>query len=419
MATTKGCVLLERIYFRLKIAWRSHFHAAFIVLTVIITSGCSGILRVPAPVPESVHLETTVLGRNDLRIWGDEKPPGLLRENIETALEADYDGIMHQEHNYLAISGGGANGAYGAGLLVGWSKTGTRPQFTMVTGISTGALTAPFAFLGPAYDEELEEVYTTMDSSSIFHRRRLWSIIGGDSLVDSAPLARVINKYVTDELIAEIAVEFRRGRALFVGTTNLDAGRPVIWNIGRIADSGDPGAGDLIRSILRASASVPGMFPPVYIEVTAPDGTTYTEMHVDGGTSSQIFLYPSRADWSGIMELLDVKGRPDAYLIRNSRILPEYDPVSPRLGAIAGRSVDSLIRSQGIGDAYRIATQAKRDGIDAKITWIPLGAVHESSDEVFDPVYMRALFDYGYQRALTEDPWSDLDLDNTEGIKVQ
>ena len=392
---------------------------AVIVFSVLLTSACSGILRIPAPVPESMHLDTTVLGRNDLRIWGDEKPPPLMWERIEGSLEESYDGIMHREHNYLAISGGGANGAYGAGLLVGWSKTGTRPQFTMVTGISTGALTAPFAFLGSDYDEELEEVYTTMDSSSIFHRRKLWSIIGGDSLVDSAPLASVINKYVTDELITAIAVEFRRGRGLYVGTTNLDAGRPVIWNMGRIANSGDPGAGDLIRSILRASASIPGVFPPVYIEVVGPDGATYAEMHVDGGTSSQIFLYPSRVNWSSVMELLDVKGRPEAYLIRNSRILPEYEPVSPRLTAIAGRSVDSLIRSQGIGDAYRIATLAKRDGFDARITWIPLSAVHESSDEVFDPVYMRALFDYGYKRALTDDPWSDLDLENTEGIKVQ
>lgn len=410
---------MDYTYLRCKLTWRSHCRAAVIIFSLILTSACSGILRIPVAVPESVYLETTVLGRNDLRIWGDQKPPDILRKKAETELEADFGGIMHQEHNYLAISGGGANGAYGAGLLVGWSKTGTRPEFTMVTGISTGALTAPFAFLGSAYDEQLEEVYTTMDSSSIFHRRKLWSIIGGDSLVDSAPLARVINKYVTDELIAEIAVEFRRGRGLFVGTTNLDAGRPVIWNIGRIANIGGRGAGDLIRSILRASASIPGVFPPVYLEVAAPDGTTYTEMHVDGGTSSQIFLYPSRADWSSVMELLDVKGRPQAYLIRNSRILPEYEAVSPRLGAIAARSVDSLIRSQGIGDAYRIAAVTSRDGIDAKITWIPISAVHERSDEVFDPVYMRALFDYGYKRALTEDPWSDLDLDDTEGIKVQ
>jgi predicted acylesterase/phospholipase RssA len=397
-------------------AGRSCCRFAVICFVLLATSACSGILRTPGAVPGPVHLDTTVLGRNDLRMWGDEKPPALVRERIIESLEESYGGIMHQEHDYLAISGGGANGAYGAGLLVGWSKTGTRPQFTMVTGISTGALTAPFAFLGSAYDEQLEEVYTTMDSSSIFYRRKLWSIIGGDSFVDSAPLASVINKYVTDELIAAIAVEFRLGRALFVGTTNLDAGRPVIWNIGRIADSGDPGAGDLIRSVLRASASIPGVFPPVYIEVVAPDGKTYTEMHVDGGTSSQIFLYPSGANWGEMLALLDVQGTPDAYLLRNSHLLPEYEPVAPRLAAIASRSVDSLIRSQGIGDAYRIAALAKRDGIDAKITWIPITAVEESSDEIFDPVYMRALFDYGYKRALTGNVWTELDLESTDVV---
>ena len=410
---------MEIRYLKPTAAGVSRCRVSVIVFALLLTSACSGILRIPAPVPESVHLDTTVLGRNDLRIWGDERPPPLMRENIKESVDEDYRGITHVEHNYLAISGGGANGAYGAGLLTGWSKTGTRPQFTMVTGISTGALTAPFAYLGSDYDEELEEVYTTMDSSSIFHRRKLWSIIGGDSLVDSAPLANVINKYVTDELIAAIAVEFRLGRALFVGTTNLDAGRPVIWNIGRIADSGSPGAGDLIRSILRASASIPGVFPPVYIEVAAPDGTIYTEMHVDGGTSSQIFLYPSGADWSSMLTLLDVKGRPQAYLIRNSRILPEYAAVQPRLEAIASRSVGSLIRTQGIGDAYRIAALAKRDGIDAKITWIPLNAVHDNSNEVFDPVYMRALFDYGYKRALAGDVWSVLDIENTDAIEIQ
>tara|TARA_R110001592_G_scaffold363248_4_gene682241 strand:+ start:101173 stop:102327 length:1155 start_codon:yes stop_codon:yes gene_type:complete len=383
------------------------------------TSACSGIPRSPAAVPEQVYLDATVLGRSDLRIWGDERSPQLVGTQPKAALAKAYGGIMHRQHNYLAISGGGASGAYGAGLLVGWTKTGTRPQFTMVTGISTGALAAPFAYLGSAYDAQLEEVYTTMKSSRIFLRRSLWAILRGDSIADSAPLANVINKYVTDELIAEIAVEFRRGRGLYVGTTNLDAGRPVIWNIGRIANRGGPGAGDLIRNILRASASVPGAFPPVYIDVVAPDGTTYAEMHVDGGTSSQIFLYPSGMNWSSVMARLDVKGRPEAYLIRNSRILPEYQAVAATLPAIAGRSVDSLIRTQGIGDAYRIAAMAERDGIDAKITWIPISAVQEGSDEVFDPVYMRALFNYGYERALTGDPWSDLNLENTEGIKIQ
>jgi predicted acylesterase/phospholipase RssA len=289
----------------------------------------------------------------------------------------------------------------------------------MVTGISTGALTAPFAFLGSEYDQDLEEVYTTLDSSSIFLRRGLWSILRGDSLVDSAPLASIIEAYVTDELIAEIGRQSRRGRALFIGTTNLDAGRPVIWNIGRIANSGDPGAGDLIRDILRASASVPGVFPPVYIEVTAPDGRTYREMHVDGGTSSQIFLYPSRTNWGELTTLMEVKGRPQAYLIRNSRFVPNYEPVEPRLANIAGRSIESLIRTQGMGDTYRIAAIANRDGVDVKLTWIPTDAVQAPPEEVFDPAYMRKLFDYGYSRAISGDAWSALDLKRVEGIDVR
>jgi predicted acylesterase/phospholipase RssA len=302
--------------------------------------------------------------------------------------------------------------------VVGWSKKGDRPEFTMVTGISTGALTAPFAFLGPEYDNQLREVYTTLDTSHIFYRSSYWAMLRGDSVVDSAPLARVIDKFVTDELIAEIAGEYRRGRALFIGTTNLDAGRPVIWNIGRIANSGDPGAGKLIRSILRASASIPGVFSPVYIEVTGPDGRTYEEMHVDGGTSAQLFLYPSRANWAELLEVLDVRGPPTAYLMRNSRLFAEYDPVRARLPAIAARSVDSLIRTQGIGDTYRIAAVAKRDGILVEITWIPGDAVKDTSNEVFDPAYMSALFDYGYQRALDGKVWTDLDLSKTNAIKA-
>jgi predicted acylesterase/phospholipase RssA len=230
---------------------------------LVCTSACTSILR--NPVPEKFHLDTDVLGRKDLRFWGDAAPPSMklaLSQIAGGSLERRYGDIMHRQHHYLAISGGGANGAYGAGVLVGWSKKGDRPEFTMVTGISTGALTAPFAFLGPEYDNQLREVYTTLDTSHIFYRRSYWAMLRG---------------------------EYRRGRALFIGTTNLDASRPVIWNIGRIANSGDPGAGKLIRRILRASASIPGVFSPVYIEVTGPDGRTYEEMHVDGGTSAQLF----------------------------------------------------------------------------------------------------------------------------------
>lgn len=380
-----------------------------LAICLVLIGGCSSILR--NPVPEELHLQVSILGRQDLRVWGDQQEGHSAFDPFKPdTLEEHFEGIMHTEHHYLAISGGGADGAYGAGLLVGWSKKGTRPEFTMVTGVSTGALTAPFAFLGATYDQQLKALYTTLDSSSIFSRRNIFTVIRGDSLADSAPLARMLEKHITDKLIAAIAREYRRGRSLRIGTTNLDAGRSVVWNIGRIAASGHPDAPDLIRQILLASASIPGLFPPAYIRVQGPDGRTYQEMHVDGGTSSQMFLYPPSVDWAELLKLLDVRGTPTAYLIRNSRLQSDYQPVRARVPNIAARAIESLIRTQGIGDAYRIAAISNRDGVGVKMTWIPMTAVRNPGDEEFDPKYMSALFDYGFQRALSGSAWIDINI---------
>ncbi len=389
------------------------------VAALALTSACSAILR--NPVPEQYHLDTTVLDRSDLRFWGDRRDRvihPIFQHAEDGTLEQHFSGILRREHNYLAISGGGANGAYGAGVLRGWSESGTRPEFTLVTGISTGALTAPFAFLGSDYDRQLQTVYTTLDTSRIILRRSIFSIVRGDSLVDSTPLAEILRKHITEDMIAKIAAEYRRGRGLYVVTTNLDAGRPVIWNITRIAASGHPDAPALIRKVLLASASIPGVFPPVYMRVQAPDGTSYDEMHVDGGTSAQLFLYPSSADWRALLDILEVPGRPKAYLIRNSRFLPDYDPVRARLGAIAGRSIDSLIRTQGIGDTYRITALAKRDGVDVKLTWIPPTAVRDPGNEIFDPEYMSELFEYGYQRALAGEAWREVSINKVGALSA-
>lgn len=389
----------------------TRLNRSLLVAGLVLLGGCTAILR--NPVPEEAHLQTTVLGRDDLRFWGDQQQlqqhPAIEFDDT-AALEREFGGIMHTRHDYLAISGGGADGAYGAGLLVGWSEQGSRPEFAMVTGVSTGALTAPFAFLGEAYDEQLKMLYTTLDSSRIFFRRSIFSMIRGDSVADSTPLLEMLEKYVTDEMIAEIGREYRKGRALHIGTTNLDAGRQVIWNIGRIANTGHPQATDLIRQVLLASASIPGVFPPAYIKVQTLDGKTYDEMHVDGGTSAQMFLYPSHTNWAELIDKLDVQGTPTAYVIRNSRVATEYDPVVARLANIAGRSVSSLIRTQGIGDAYRIAVTTTRDGVALELTWIPMEAPSDPGSEVFDSEYMSALFDYGYQRALTGDAWRKVDI---------
>lgn len=380
-------------------------------LILLALAGCSGIVR--NPVPEEEYTQVTFLGRSDLRYWADTSMFEVSNYSIHDTPLDDfrdrYTGISDQEHSYLAISGGGAKGAYGAGVLVGWTETGTRPQFAIVTGVSTGALIAPFAFLGPEYDQQLKEVYTTLGTDKVIRIGNVFRSLANDALMDSSPLTETLENYITEEMIKKIAAEHRNGRRLLIGTTNLDAGRQVIWNIGLIAGSGHPDSADLIRDILRASASIPGTFPPVYFPVES-NGKIYDEMHVDGGVAAQMFLYPSSVNMNEVMEALNVKGSPHAYLIRNSRVHPEYRPTSPSLYKISKRTISTLTRTQGVGDAYQIYAIAQRDGLDVSLTWIPQGAVEDISKEIFDPSYMSALFEYGYQRALEGDVWSRIQL---------
>lgn len=273
----------------------------------------------------------------------------------------------------------------------------------MVTGISTGALTAPFAFLGPAYDAQLKEMYTTYSTKDLVIKRNILATLTGDSAVDTTPLKKMLAKYVNQQVMEAIAAEYKKGRRLWVGTTNLDAKRPVIWNIGLIASSGQPDALELIHNVILASASIPAAFPPVLIEVEA-DGKRYDELHVDGGTASQVFLYPAGLDWRIVAQKLEVKGTPKVYVIRNSILKPVWETVKPKIMPIAGYSIDSLIRTQGIGDMYLIYLDCKRDGIDYNLAYIPDDFSIKPKED-FDPVYMGKLYDLAYQLAKNGYPW--------------
>ena len=357
-------------------------------------------------VPPELISQVGIEGIPDARFWGDDWPKFSM-ERFETYTDVDfrkyYDGIYEKPHYYLAISGGGANGAFGAGLLAGWTASGTRPEFTMVTGISTGALTAPFAFLGPDYDDELKKVYTTTSTKDILKKRKLLSFLFGDSMTDTTPLKALIAKYVTIDMVSAIGREHQRGRRLFVGTVNLDAGRSVIWNIGAIAASDHPHKLELIHDILRASAAIPVIFPPIAITVEN-NGRQYEELHVDGGTGSQVFVYPAATDWKRITKKLKVQGDPKVYVIRNSFIGTDYQGINRSLVPIANRSIDSLIRTQGIGDLYQIYALCKRDGNDFNLAYIP-AEFTESPNEGFDPVYMGKLYELGFQMAIKGYPW--------------
>ena len=225
----------------------------------------------------------------------------------------------------------------------------------------------------------------------------------GDSLSDTEPLKKLLAKYITSEIIDSIATEYKKGRRLFIGTVNLDAGRSVIWNIGEIAISDYPDKHHLIREILRASSAIPVAFPPVMIPVEV-NGQSYDEMHVDGGTGSQVFVYPAAINWHKITQKLKVKGKPNVYVIRNSFLAPDYNGVTRSVMPIAGRSIDSLIRTQGIGDLYQIYALCERDGNNFNLAYIP-ASFTEVPTEGFDPVYMTKLYDLGYQMGLKGYDW--------------
>jgi predicted patatin/cPLA2 family phospholipase len=383
----------------------------FLFLVVFIATpllwGC-GALHKRTPLPEGLSPVARVAGISDIRMWGDEPPAYIAKwlNMTQAELTARYPALIHTAHNYLALSGGGSDGAFGAGLLVGWTAKGDRPEFSLVTGISTGALIAPFAFLGPDYDAQLKEVYTTISTEDIVRKLNFSRIRGTAAVGSTEPFRKTLAKYVDQNMMEAISAEHRKGRRLMVGTTNLDAGRPVIWNIGAIASSGDPNALDLIRDVLLASASIPGAFPPVYIDVLA-NGTHYDEMHVDGGASSQVFLYPSGLDMHRVVEKFEVKGTPRVYIVRNHYLEPEWKTVKPKLSAIAGRSISTLILNQGYGDMYRLYLEAEKAGIDYNLAYIPAEFTTKEK-EPFDQEYMVELFDIGYRMGLSGYPWKKM-----------
>lgn len=367
--------------------------------------GCAG-TPPRNPLPLELTNQAGIPGAPEARFWGDEWPRFSM-ERFETFSDDDFKryfpAIYDTEHNYLTISGGGANGAFGAGLLAGWTAAGTRPEFSMVTGISTGALSAPFAFLGPNYDDQLKAVYTTTSTAQIARKRNVIAAAFTDSMVDTAPLREMIRSYIDSDIIEAIAREHARGRRLYIGTVNLDASRSVIWSIGAIAASDYPRKEELIRDVLQASASIPVAFPPVVIPVEV-DGRTFDEMHVDGGTGSQVFAYPAAIDWKEITGKLKVRGAPGVYVIRNSFLDPDYRGVKRGIIPIGIRTIDSLIRTQGIGDLYQIYTLCERDGNAFNLAYIP-SSFTEKPEESFDPGYMSKLFELGYRMALDGYPW--------------
>ena len=379
------------------------------IVLLPLLQGCATPERLSA-VPEDQQAAAIVDGMPGIRYWQKADLELMEQDGIEAyKREAELFAAAGNSGqlppaNYLAISGGGEDGAFGAGLLVGWTEAGTRPEFKLVTGVSTGALTAPFAFLGPKYDEQLKAVYTTINGSDVLEERGMLAALFDDALADNAPLKRLVARFVTADMLKEIAAEYAKGRLLLIGTTNIDARRPVIWNISKIAASGNPKALDLVQEILVASAAIPGAFPPSMIDVVA-NGKPYQEMHVDGGASAQVFVYPSRLKIKEISEESGNTRERRAFIIRNARLDPDWAETKRQTLSIAGRAVSSLIQTQGVGDLYRIFATAERDGVDFNLAYIP-SSFTVPLKEPFDQHYMNELFKVGYELGRSGYDWN-------------
>ncbi len=371
-------------------------------------SACALPPRLPA-VPQAETTEAEIPGIPNARYFPDTQIDLIAAETV-AARKREAAWLASQGYrgplppiDLLAVSGGGADGAFGAGLLVGWTATGTRPAFKLVTGVSTGALTAPFAFLGSDWDPQLTAVYTAIRPADIFESRLLTAAIWNDALADTTPLYRLISRYANKTMLTAIAREYAHGRLLLIGTTDLDARRPVLWNIGAIAASGSPQAVTLFRKILLASAAVPAFFPPVLIDVEA-GGVHHQEMHVDGGTIAQMFLYPP-----ALTENAAMRGAPRrvvrAWLIRNSRVDPDWATVKRSTMSIAEDAISTMIQFSGLNDLGRIYATARRDKIDYNLAYIGTDFTLKAK-ESFDPAYMRALYAYAYAKARAGYHWA-------------
>jgi predicted acylesterase/phospholipase RssA len=306
--------------------------------------------------------------------------------------------------NVLCLSGGGSYGAYAVGVLCGWTERGDRPEFDVVTGISTGSLIAPLAFLGPRYNPLLKEYYTTLENRDIFRLRPVRGLLG-ESLADNAPLADLIDRAITPEVIAEVAEAHRRGRRLYIGTTELESKRFVVWDLGAIACRDGPGDRELIRQILLGSAAIPGFFPPAKVDVWA-DGRCYTERHTDGGVSEGVFFRPPYVT-------AEEQGAPAAPYMAGTRVwaivagkfFAEPEVVRDRSLPSAAKSASTVLHAQTRGDLQRMYLLCLLNGMDLNISAVPASYPMPPSATQFKPAEMTALYEEGRRVIHAGEAW--------------
>jgi predicted acylesterase/phospholipase RssA len=362
-----------------------------LLAAMVVLAGCSSLPRTSYTASDAAS--SRVLDLDGLRRYADE-PASMFLEN-----EVRYrSGAL----SYLALSGGGADGAFGAGVLNGWTAAGIRPEFSAVSGVSTGALIAPFAFLGAAYDATLREIYTSGIAENLLNTPSIARAVFGSGLFGNTHLRELVARYVGRDMLGAIAAENARGRRLLVVTTNIDTQRTVIWDMGRIAAIGSTQALDLFRDVLAASASLPVVFPPMLIDAQA-NGHRFQEMHVDGGVTAPVLTLPEAFLLrNGAL----AKGlRMNIYVLVNDKVERDFQLVPNSTINIAARASASVTKTQIRSVLHGTYDFARRNRLGFNLTYIDKDVPSPGSIG-FETGYMRALYQYGYDKAKAGDFWA-------------
>ncbi|AWM07664.2 patatin-like phospholipase family protein [Bradyrhizobium symbiodeficiens] len=365
--------------------------AAFLVLTCSLVLGaCTSLPRTPYTAAEAST--SRVLDIDGLRRYADDPVTKFsFEKNTGTATRS-----------YLALSGGGADGAYGVGVLNGWTAARTRPAFSVVSGVSTGGLIAPFAYLGSQYDDTLKEVYTSGIAESLLNDPSIMRVLFGSGLFGNTRLRELVARYVGPEVMAQVARENAKGRKLLVVTTDLDTQRTAIWDMGKIAAVGTPEALKLFRDVMAASASIPLVFPPIMIDAEG-EGRKFQEMHVDGGVTAPVLTLPEALLFQG--SRLPGSAKMDIYILVNKKIERNFELVSNGTIDVASRSLSAITQSQTRSIIFSTYDFAKRNRLGFHLSYIAREYPAPPS-EGFDTAYMRALYQYGYDKAAAGQAWS-------------
>ncbi|AJA63147.1 MULTISPECIES: patatin-like phospholipase family protein [Bradyrhizobium] len=362
----------------------------FLVLACSLALGaCTSLPRTPYTSAEAST--SRVLDIDGLRRYADE-PVTKFRFDKDTSTATK---------SYLALSGGGADGAYGVGVLSGWTAARTRPTFSVVSGVSTGGLIAPFAFLGSQYDDTLREVYTSGIAESLLNDPSIMRVLFGSGLFGNTRLRELVARYVGPEIMAQVARENARGRKLLVVTTDLDTQRTAIWDMGKIAAVGTPEALKLFRDVMAASASIPLVFPPIMIDAEG-QGRRFQEMHVDGGVTAPVLTLPEALL---SQDRLPGNARMNIYILVNKKIERNFELVSNSTIDVASRSLSSITQSQTRSIIFSTYDFAKRNNLGFHLSYIARDYPAPPS-EGFDTAYMRALYQYGYEKAASGQAWT-------------